>query len=408
MLFQPLVEHRPRVIITTASLESVYVTVSAPGVGFETTTSVSRYQHAEIPLPTDVRISDTGVSIKTVIVTQPSSTIVSVHVIDNEYESGDGFLALPMSQLGNTFYIMSYVPFYHETDYNPAFICVSASEYGAMVQITSKSGQKTQFDLQPFESFRYDAGYYDDLTGTLVESSTPISVVSGVFTRVPHGASQGADGLLEQIPPVESWGQKFILAPFLGRSSGYIYKVLTGSKPATLQISHLLSQVDLEAGQWYEGDVKDDTVIRIDSDQPVMVFQYMKSNQEGDPYEPAVMMVPPMNSYDKSVVTFPVFDCTFADDFQYNIHVIIDCDYASDLKLDEDTSMSYWERLKTADNKMCVVRGRVSTGVHSVSHEKKSARFMVAVYGLHLVSSYAYPAGFKPGESKHRLYLAAP
>ena len=395
MLFAPLEEHRPRVVMTTTALDPIDVTVSVEEIDFETKVTVSRNNHATIPLPTSVRISSVGITDKTVVVR--SSGEISVHCIDNEYESGDGFLALSNSQLGNKYYIMSYIPFYHENDYNPTFLCLSALEEGAVVEITAKTGQKNQISLKPFQSFRYDGGYYDDLTGAFIHSNKPVSVVSGVFTRVPHGARNGADGLLEQIPPVENWGISHILAPYLGRSSGYIYRVLSGDQSTTLSISNRDKNVRIQADQWFEGDVVDQSVIRIDSDKPVLVFQYMKSNQPDDIYEPAMMMVPPISSFDNTIITFPVFNCTFVNDFQYNLNVIIKCSFASNLILDDSISLENWQKLKTEDGVMCVVRGSVTIGVHSVSHEDPTAKFSVAVYGLHPVSSYAYPAGYKPG-----------
>ena len=425
-------EHRPRIIITTTSEDPVDIKVNVGKINYEHVAKVTRSRQVEIPLPTEARLADPGVvSDKTVLV--KSSAPISVHCIDNEYESGDGFLAQPNSQLGNQFYVMSYAPFWHETHYNPGFFCISAIEDDTLVEIdVLETGQRTQVPLQAYQSYRSQGGYFEDLTGTVIRSNKPISVVSGIFTRVPHGAPKGADGLLEQIPSVESWGTKYVLGPFLGRASGYVYRVLAGPKPSVLTVTTYQSKennrraatstnntqildatvdnnnnpkvmldqmektsINLAADKWYESGVENDAIIAIESDQPVLVFQFMKSNQEGDIYEPSMMMVPSTDSFDNTLVTFPVFNCTFVNDFKYNIHVTIDCADANNLMFD-DTSMARWQRLQTAENGMCFVRGRVTIGVHSISHPDPDAKFTVAVYGLHKVSSYAYPAGYKP------------
>ncbi len=386
-------------IITTSSPDDVDVILAVEGIGFVQDAKVSRSKQAEIPLPTKVRLTDPSViSNKTVVVM--ASGAISVHCIDNEYESGDGFLALPNKQLGTSYYVMSYEPFKHPDVHNPAFVAISAIKDGTVVDIKNiKTGQKSQIPLNSLESYRHQGGYFTDLTGVEITSNKPVSVVSGIFTRVPYTAESGADGLLEQIPPVNTWGTSFVLSPFLGRETGYVYRILSGSKPSRVSISNLPKDVKINSDYWHDGNVDDNTVITINSDQPVLVFQYMKSKTDEEKLEPAMMMVPPKDSYVNKIVTFPIFNCTFTDGFQYNIHVIIDCDYASGLKIDENASISHWEQLKTKDKGMCVVRGEVSTGVHSVSHEDPSAKFTVAVYGLHSVSSYAYPAGYNPGLS---------
>ena len=110
------------VLVTTSSLDPVTVHISVTGsVGFEDlTTTVTRNQHAKIDLPPSIRLTGTGKRNATVKVT--SSGVTSVHCIDNEYTGGDGFLILPVAQLGKQYYAVSYTLRVN----NPSIICVSA------------------------------------------------------------------------------------------------------------------------------------------------------------------------------------------------------------------------------------------------------------------------------------------
>ena len=212
-----------------------------------------------------------------------------------------------------------------------------------------------------------------------------------------------ADGLLEQVMPTESWGHRFVLGPFLGRSSGFIYRVLAGNTNSTLQISSR-GIVQIQAGDWFEDDVSGDTVVYVVSKTPILVVQYMKSKEAEGKYDPAMIIVPSVESFVNNV-TFPVMESSYSS-FHYNIHVTINCTFTKDLKFDEVTSMSTWEKLQSSDGEMCVIRGNVTTGVHSVTHHDPAAKFTVAVYGLYSnAAAYAYPAGFQPYSRKIFIFI---
>ena len=67
----------------------------------------------------------------------------------------------------------------------------------------------------------------DDLTGTRITSSKPLSVFSGSdCANVPQGI-EFCDHLVEQVPPTVTWGSKFLVASLEGRSSGQRIRVLS-------------------------------------------------------------------------------------------------------------------------------------------------------------------------------------
>ena len=201
------------VLITTSSFDPVNVHVSVTGtVGFEDlTTTVTRTQHAQIDFPPSIRLTGTGKRNATVKVT--SSGVTSVHCIDNEYNGGDGFFVLPVTQLGKQYYVVSYISRYDtfgSVNY-PSFICISALDQETSVQITKNEGQTLQLTLAPYESYRLDSdGEGGDLTGTFIEASNPIFVISGAYTFVPAGTCCW-DGLIGPMFPIRSWKCSYVM-----------------------------------------------------------------------------------------------------------------------------------------------------------------------------------------------------
>ena len=392
--------HRlPRVLISTSSLDPVSVHISVVGI-HEITTTVARYRHVSITLPPSVRLTSTGKSNATVRVT--SSGVTSVHCIDTEYGTGDGFLVLPTTQLGKQYSVVNYkaAEAANVKGYK-AFVCLSALNTETLVDITTKGGVSFQIDLNPFESYRFDGESLEDLTGTFITSTKLLTVISGVYTRVPsYDNAADFDGLLEQMPPISSFGYKFLMAPFYGINSGYVYRIISSMKSTTIKFSNLRTE-QIEANEWYEGEVLDNSVILIESDNPLLVVQYMKSRFAGITADASMMIVPSVESFVNNV-TFPVVKLTGNPVIQYNIHVTVNCNYVDELMFDDTEPMSVWERLETYDGEMCVIRGNVTTGVHSVTHHDPEAKFTVAVYGFHDHSAYAYPAGFNLNFGKHK------
>ena len=346
-------------------------------------------------MPESARVDfGTGKNSKTIIVR--SNGFVSVFGIDNEHYAGDGFFVLPSSQLGTRYRIASYTPQKKGDGSSfPSFFSVSAlANDETLIDFMTKSGEEYSIRLAPFESFRFDGEDNEDITGTVLVAGKPVAVLSGVQADIPANVQTGGDGLLSMFPPEESWGTNFVMAPYMERKSGYLYRVISTNQTTTLTISNV-GTIQIQGNECYEGDVTGDTMVRIISDLPVMVVQYMKgfSTESPNKGDPSMLIIPPLQSFG-SYVTFPVIPRTRTGHVFY-INVIIDCINAPGLIFDDSTPMSGWNTLKTSDNEFCAVRGNVGSGVHSVGHSNPLVKFSVIIYNSQeLASSYVYPAGF--------------
>ena len=365
--------------------------MSIPGLDFKTSRMVTRYNHTDITLPHFVRLrKGDGIQNKTIIV--QSSGPAAVYVIDNEFAGGDSFLALLILELGTKYLVASFSSV--DPKY-PSFFCVSALNEKTHVGFRSYAGRENHVVLQAYESFRFDGELGEDLTGSLVVSDTPIAVVSGAFTQVPLGTDR-LDGLLEQLPSAESWGRNYILSPFLGRKSGYLYRVISSEHNVSLKISGE-GVISLKAYSIFERHVVGDEMISVPADYPVMVIQYMMGCKSENPPrgDPSMVVIRPLKSFTNNV-TFPVLPLKVPERVIYNFHVIVNCSSVNQLVFDDEF---LWTKktdvLESEESSMCSVRGQVGIGVHSVVDA--SERMSVYIYAICMVckfsTSYLFPVG---------------
>ena len=381
----------PRVMASTTTQQSVHITVSIPGIFFHENYTINKTHGADIPLNLTSRMERrAGKQNKTIIVTAPDN--VHVYAIDNEWVDGDVFQAIPSSRLGSKYYVASYKPY--DTS-QPSFICVSAIHTNTAVSISTPSGLIHNFILEQYESYRYDGGDYEDLSGTLVQSEKPIVVVSGSGTQIP-AAVKWDGGILEMLVPFQNYGKTFYVFPFLSLSSGFVYRVFASDISTTVYMSN--GNVVVEPGKYHEVDVTGDNGVFIQADQPIMAVQYMKGHRTNNPWrgDPSMLVVPPISSYTNNV-TFPVFQYTYTTTpHDYYINVVTKCQNVVGLLYDNVISMTNWDTLSTYS--MCCVRGKVSTGFHSVSHANPAATFSVSVYAIIGGSTYLYATSGIPAQ----------
>ncbi|XP_072021501.1 hyalin-like [Amphiura filiformis] len=377
------------VMITTYSSYTVTVNVSVPGIGFTNTSTTSQTNYAIITFPRDVIIGrNEEVVNKTILITADEA--VCVYGICTDIASADGFNVIPISSLGQRYVIASYEPF---NSYSSEFV-VTALEAPTVIEITfNHDGYRTiQKTLYPYESFQY-RDFAHDLTGTLITSNKPISVMSGnECANVPKAFST-CDYLITHLPGTDGFGRNFVLSPFLGRISGYVFRVLAITNNTYVTVSDG-STVQLSEFEFYEGDVLTAaTVTTISTDKDVIVTQYAKGfNSDSRAGDPFMLLVPPYNFFSNNV-TFPVISILGNQALETSINVIVRCEENLKITIDGAIEQNWFDRLNS-DGEFCVLRKSVEPGLHSVGHPSRDAKFVVVVYGFIESVSYAYFAGY--------------
>ena len=370
-------ETKPIVMISTPSTDTVTFNLSISGIGYEYSGTTTRNKHADIYLPTTTYLDLVdSIQEKTVLVL--ASAEVSVYGLSGN-PAGDGFNAIPSYAFGKKYFGLTFKGCCLSY---PGELAISAVEDKTEVQVNLPNAQIINFTLNAFQSFLVIDG--GDLTESVIQANKAIAVMAGTSLSTIGKGLGGPDGLLEQLPPVESYGYNFILTPFQGRpETGYVYRVIT-PKNASITISNN-GVVKLQAGKMYEDEILDDSIIKISSDTPVLVMQYSKSevNKNGDP---AMSIIPPTELFSGNV-TFPRHNS-----WTYRINIVVKCSHAQGLTYDDSTPVTNFETLILDD--MCVYRNSVPAGTHSVGHIDPDVTFFVLVYGLHYNHVAMYPAGF--------------
>lgn len=218
---------------------------------------------------------------------------ISVTCLNERGSSTDSYLALPTTALGLEYYAMSY----QSTPMNDlvSHMAIVATQDSTLVYVTpsvvtsrNKSAgvpftvimnrgdvyQIAALNFQPMvkDMNGRDSIIFPDLTGSRIQASKPIAVFSGhqcadVPMRVPF-----CNYIVEQVPPVTSWGKHFILGQFAKRSS-YTYRVLA-SRPNTKIFENSTFIKELQQGQLYENTSAGSRNIMLTANEPVLVAQF--------------------------------------------------------------------------------------------------------------------------------------
>ena len=241
----------------------------------------------------------------------------------------------------------------------------------------------------------------NDLTGSKVESNKPIIVYSGhTCGNIPID-QQPCDFIGEQIPPVASWGDTFLVSTFDGRTSGYLLKMVASQNNTSVNIScenSLKQSLSLQEGNYSLFDVSGQQGCYITSDKPILLAQLSPSQiyrgfTNGDP---AMVIIPPTHHYINNV-TFPVVN-VLSSAVYMNLAVVSDNFAPLQIKLNgASLGTQTWTMLNNSDNSM--IGGYMLTGYRlsgneiSVWSDDSDTKLFPMVYGLAFFSGYAYTGG---------------
>ena len=134
--------------------------------------------------------------------------------------TADAYLALPCSKMAVDEYEYYGISYNIITSYHPSVILLVACENEAVVEFNSST-----ITLNSMETYQIESD--NDLTGTRITSSKPLSVFSGSECAYIPRSINYCDHLVEQVPPTVTWGSKFFVASLEGRSSGERIRVLS-------------------------------------------------------------------------------------------------------------------------------------------------------------------------------------
>jgi hypothetical protein len=258
----------------------------------------------------------------------------------------------------------------------------------ARAGVRGETGTVTQENLTPGDVFVLVGDEAGDLSGALVEASGPVAVFAGHdCTNVPQ-SRVACDHLEEQVPPLETLGRDFVVAPLIDRPGlASVVRVVSPFDGAELRFDPPSVQRSVRLAQREVLQFQTASAFHMTSTRPVLVAQFMEG--QGTPVPGArVGAGDPAMVYEVPTQQFrDRYDLLVPDTYTSNFLGVVVPHGASAL-LDGDaltparTILGAWDLLSVP----------VAPGAHRLL-TAEGVPLGVKVYGTARYTSYMYPGG---------------
>ena len=341
-------------------------------------------------------------------------TEMSLFVINEEYTSVDGYVALPFRTVPGVnkyhYYAVSVPRVAKGTESpagNSAFLIIACAHH-TMVTITPTQiakdpinpnrtltiGESRTFVLDELDTLYFASP--DDLTGSHVVSDQPISFISGhECGSVPYDRAQ-CNHLVEQIPPTAIWGKQFFISAISLHPGGDIYKIVASSNNTAVNIlctnSKMVQKKGIDVLIPSDGASLNVTIepgdnCIVTSKNPILLVQFA-------PLDSTTIMVtvPATHQY----LNTHRFTTVYAGNIEFKHYMKIFVSHKdfnpSLIKLDGESIAAAWNDVLCTEGTACGHVGlvRLTDGAHVVSHDNKRASIGAIVYGVSQHESYGY------------------
>ncbi|XP_075688635.1 uncharacterized protein LOC142657483 [Rhinoderma darwinii] len=224
----------------------------------------------------------------------------------------------------------------------------------------------------------------EDLTGTRISSTAPVAVFSGqkCFT----GVSTSCDTLVEQLYPVQNWGNLFAVFPLLDHTQDSI-SIIAANPDTIISIEGQVesNHYNLQEASYIQFPLRE--MVIINSTRPIMVT-YLLQESKPNPvvnYDPFFTTVPPSLATRK-------FYKFITQKIYYNFLMIVSEAPSHEFYLDHHPLNFYNVSMKEFNGFYAweVSLGKID-GQHEIYHQ--SLPFTIYVYGIENYVSYGYSMG---------------
>ena len=259
---------------------------------------------------------------------------------------------------------------------------------------TYRNGDSFQVQLNALEAFQLQAKC--DLTGTSITATRPVSVFSGnARTAIGPGAIT-RDHLVEQVPPVNTWGKTFVTIPTPKRTVGDYWKIVSSQDGTQVTISGTAGVKTqtrtLGCGEHWQIDIPCQDMAYIKANNPILVAKFVKSQTVGtEKADPAMLLSTPLEQFG-SGYTFHTVEGV-ATTYSNLMTIAVNKGAENSLMLDGAPvrPVEGWKEIPGSN----VMAGYVNLrpGSHHIASSGSECRFATYIYGAGDRESYAYPTG---------------
>ena len=266
--------------------------------------------------------------------------------------------------------------------------------------------------IQRFQTF-YLQVRGNDISGTRIIANKPISFFSGHEGANIPLMSEPPDILIEQVPPVDTWGTEIVTIPLINRSADTI-KVFASQASTTINVTRTNissgmvtsdTSFTLDRNGFMELVTSDYTLIQ--SNNPIGVFQFSRSFRTDNIInsDPFMMWVPSCEQYRDSFAVAPApfhpsIRGTVAGRVAYvnytNIAVPAEYFNASMITVNNNPiDASDFRAIRRSDNSIWGYGARLTldVGAQVIRHQDPNAALSVTMYGFSNQQSWGCTGG---------------
>ncbi|MBK8451224.1 MAG: gliding motility-associated C-terminal domain-containing protein [Saprospiraceae bacterium] len=342
-------------------------------------------------------IEETAVKVNTNL---PASVYMHQY---NELRS-DASLVLPVPSLGNSYYIMSYTTYENRDDHYPSEFAIVGVEDNTEIEILASAatkgglsrGTSRKIILNKGQTYQVQGRLSsEDLTGSFLNGSKNFAVFSGNrWVQVPNGCGN-RDNLLEQMPPIDSWGKAFITVPTKNTSND-IFRILAANNNTQIEIyskGNVLEQsFTLQQGNWRELRINAYATY-IKASEPILVAQYLvggECNGHNSIGDPAMVL---LNSLEQYRDTVTLYNSPFEKITENYINIVLKAQDTSLFQLDGRPLNSFNAKFQTLgpNDEFAYAQIDIQDGPHTLIGG--GCGVIAIAYGYGYAESYAYGGG---------------
>jgi len=386
-------------------------TIEIPGIGFTETFTVQANQITTVvpPARIDGLLDNERVSLGVHVI---ADNEITLYGLNSATATTDAFTALPVDVLGKEYFVAGYdgtnFTGFFGPGHSPAQVAIVATEDNTLVEVVPPTGASSigglaekpftitlnKFDVYQFVSNRN----FIDLTGTYIKASFPVAVMSGnLCANIPSNVSY-CDHITEMLPPIETWGNNFVITPLATRLQGSLFRVLASEDQTSINIDGVEVAI-LNSGEFYETLLN--TLSEVSASKPVMVTQYsLGSTFDNTVSDPFMMVIPPIDQF-LDAYSFTTPESGFVTHF---VNVVIPTSGIDSLRLN-DVAVDSALFSTVGTSSLSAAQIPLVAGSYTLN---AGQLFGIYLYGFGSDDSYGYPGGMALNEINLRSDSFAP
>lgn len=313
--------------------DNATVTIEIDGLNFKQKQYVPKGTIANIKLPSEAQVVSSEVP-ERLAVHVTSDNPISVYGLNRRKQTTDTYLGFSTSVLGTEYRAMCYTV---SDVLMPQFAVVATEDSTEVTFVTTvnttvhPANIPYTVKLNKGDVYQVTANYEPrkscDLTGSYIKANKKIAVFSGHQCAYVTPKIMACNHLVEQMPPISSWGKQFYIGLLQPRPM-YTFRILANEPDTKIFADNTLLGT-LQQGQFFEANGTKN--LQISANKPILVAQYSQGFNNGDSIgDPMMIIVSPTLQFLKQYQ----FATPINGSWRHMVNVVVPTKAIKTLKLD--------------------------------------------------------------------------